>query len=175
MDNSLFSWHSGGDMMDEMDEMPGKFRRMRRVRQEKKQKGAAEQIAVGLVATIGFGACFYFFPGQWWFIFPMIFVGLMPLASGIAGLFTRKSSVPGKASARNDSVAMEKEILHVVSDLRGTVTVLQVAKATSLSIEESQKTLDGFVKKGFATLEVDSAGLIRYEFPEFQGQALPER
>jgi len=154
--------------MDEMNMMPDDFRSRRRMRHGKEQKNAPETIAVGLVATIGFGAGFFFFPEHWWLIFPMVFVGLMPLAAGIGQLFSRQKNIPEKTPVRDSAVAREKEILHAVSELEGTVSVLQIARATSLSIEEAQKTLDDFAKKGFASIEVDSSGIIRYEFQEFK-------
>jgi hypothetical protein len=151
------------------------FRRMRRMqRMRHREKSGPESIAVGLVATIGFGAAFFLMPGNnWWLIFPMVFIGLMPMAAGIAKLFSRKKELPEEQPApstasRKGALSKEKEVLHAVSELEGTVTVLQIAKTTSLSIEEAQQTLDDFVKKGFASIEVDSSGRIHYEFQEFK-------
>ncbi|MBN1522973.1 MAG: hypothetical protein JW904_00710 [Spirochaetales bacterium] len=146
---------------------PGKnFQHMR-----KQKKSGPEEIAVGLVATIGFGgALLYLGQNFWWLVFPLIFIGLMPLATGIAKLFSSKNKEPQLPKNKSALLSGEKEILEAVHKYKGRISVLQAAKATSLSIDDARETLESMAKKGYAGMHVDLQGIIQYEFPEF----LPE-
>lgn len=133
-------------------------------RREKKKKHS-DEIAVGVAATLGFSIAM-FFTNLWFLIFPLVFVGLIPLFVGIYKSMKRKE-IPGKKAVLKNDEEKEREILRVAQDLHGKVTVLQVASMTHLSIEDAHATLDSMVKKGYIQLNVEESGILRYEFPEF--------
>jgi class 3 adenylate cyclase len=140
---------------------------MKRHRSKKKER--KDELAVGIAATLGFAAAL-FITDIWLFIFPLVFVGLIPLLSGISKLLKRKQlpeqAIGGKNRPSTGS-GKEKEILQTARDLNGRVTVLQIASMTSLSIEDARTTLDSMVKRGYIQLNVGENGILRYEFPEF--------
>jgi predicted DNA-binding transcriptional regulator len=101
-------------------------------------------------------------------LFPLIFVGLIPLSVGVSKLFRKKVLSEGKpASGPQQKIQSEKEILRLAKEQGGKFTVLQVASETSLSIEEARDALDSMVKKGYIQLQVMDSGILRYEIPEF--------
>jgi hypothetical protein len=152
---------SGNDIMEEeqWDEDMGHKRYSGRKRHKN------DEMAVGIAATVGFGAAL-FFTKIWFLVFPLVFVGLIPLLVGITRLLKRKD-LPEKVEERKKPVDREKEVLKVAAGHGGNVTVLQIANETSLSIEEARTALDNMAKRGYVQLLVDENGILRYEFPEF--------
>ena len=71
----------------------------------RRQKKRKDEIAVGLAATIGFGAA-YFITNLWFLIFPLVFVGLIPLCVGISKLLRRKR-IPEQKIEQN--IKIDKE------------------------------------------------------------------
>ncbi|MBN1697112.1 MAG: hypothetical protein JW881_06335 [Spirochaetales bacterium] len=127
--------------------------------------GKNDEVAVGIAATLGFGIAL-FFTKIWWLIFPLVFVGLIPLMTGLRKLMTAKKLSVGTDN-KTRLADREKEVLRVASGHGGQVTVLQIAHETTLSIEDARAVLDGMVNKGYVQLLVDDNGLLRYEFPDF--------
>jgi hypothetical protein len=130
-----------------------------------RKKNKNDEMAVGIAATLGFGVAL-FFTKIWFLVFPLVFVGLIPLLVGITRLLKRKR-LPEQVEPRKKPADREKEVLKVAAGHGGNVTVLQIANETSLSIEEARTALDSMVKKGYVQLLVDENGILRYEFPEF--------
>ena len=154
---------------EELKLSPG-FNELEDKRKHKKElremrKKGNEEIAVGIAATIGFAAA-YFFTKMWFLLFPLIFVGLIPLSVGLSKLF-KKKIIPEQQKEQGNNVDKEKEILKVARDLHGRLTVLQLASQTSLSIEDARTALDAMVKKGYVQLNVLETGVLQYEIPEF--------
>ncbi len=128
-----------------------------------RERRNANRIPVGIAGTIGFGAALVF-TGIWWMAIPLTLIGLIPLTTGIAGLFRKKEKLPAPDDTRKKDI--EKEILKLASRSKGKITALQAASETTLSIDEAKQTLDDLVKNGYASLEVEENGLLVYEFPE---------
>ncbi|MBN2534115.1 MAG: adenylate/guanylate cyclase domain-containing protein [Spirochaetales bacterium] len=130
-----------------------------------RKKRHKDEIAVGIAATLGF-AIAIFLTKIWFLIFPLVFVGLIPLFTGISKSLKRKE-LTGQETGSKNNADSEKEILKIARALHGRVTVLQVASMTHLSIEDTRVTLDSMVKKGYIQLNVEESGILRYEFPDF--------
>ena len=63
--------------------------------------------------------------------------------------------------------ALEKTILNLARKLRGKLTPLELAANSSLSLDEANKSLENFVRKGYANMTVTDEGNILFEFPGF--------
>lgn len=156
----VFNKFKNAKWFDDWEHHKGRKKRHQEIKKKHK-----DEIAVGIAATLGFTVALIF-TKLWFLIFPLVFVGLIPLFVGISKSFKRKEIPVQKVESKNN-VGNEKEILKVARDLHGRVTVLQVASMTNLSIEDARATLDSMVKKGYIQLNVEQSGLLRYEFPEF--------
>jgi hypothetical protein len=125
-------------------------------------------ITTGLVFTVGFGIAYLATrPWGWFFLFPMIFAGVLPLVNGLIALprgrqADRKSDGTGPVVA-----AREKQVLRAARDEQGIVTPTVVALKTELSIQEAEKILEEMARKGYALMRVTESGRVEYEFPEF--------
>jgi len=62
---------------------------------------------------------------------------------------------------------LENTILKLARKFRGQLTPLELAANSSLSLEEADKSLENFVRKGYANMKVTDEGTIIYEFPGF--------
>ncbi len=123
-----------------------------------------ELVGVGTAATLGFGGALLYF-GSFWLIFPLIFIGFIPLGIGLGKLINRKRKSKGGRSNRHEQ---ERQLIEAARQNKGRLTVIQVSSITDLTMEESQKLLDEIAGKGYITQEVDDRGFIFYSFPEFQ-------
>jgi hypothetical protein len=125
-------------------------------------------IATGIVFTIGFGVAYLATrPWGWFFIFPMIFAGVLPLVNGLLALprarrTEARSPGPGAAIA-----SRERQVLQAARDERGIITPTIVALKTDLSIQEAETMLEEMARKGYALMRVTDSGRVEYEFPEF--------
>jgi hypothetical protein len=125
-------------------------------------------ITTGLVFTVAFGVA-WAATNQWFFVFPLVFAGVLPLINGLMAL-TRVRRVPGPArgSAAEASVASrEKQVLQAARDEQGIITPTVVALKTDLSIQEAETMLEEMARKGYALMRVTESGRLEYEFPEF--------
>ncbi|MBN2737516.1 MAG: hypothetical protein JXR70_11085 [Spirochaetales bacterium] len=128
-------------------------------------------LGMGIVATIGFGVALSV-TGMNFLIFPLAFMGILPLISGIRRSFQRKwlsrqEENQARVSKKDKAKDIEKSILKVASNNKGRLTVLELANETDLSIEEAKSALDQMAAKGYVELKVSENGLILYEFPDF--------
>jgi hypothetical protein len=125
-------------------------------------------IATGLVFTVGFGAAYLATrPWGWFFLFPMIFAGVLPLVNGLialpgSGRLEKKGEGTGRAVA-----SREKQVLQAARDEQGIVTPTVIALKTELSIQEAETVLEEMARKGYALMRVTDSGRVEYEFPEF--------
>lgn len=133
-----------------------------------KRVRARDEFISGLTMTIVFGALWLVFGSKFW-ILPMVFAGLIPSIRGGVRFFTDRSlprrkarQIPGKTTS-----SIEREILAVARNERGTVTPAIVALNSDVSMEEAQKALEDMVRRGYASMEVKESGTVEYVFPEF--------
>jgi hypothetical protein len=135
-----------------------------------KRRTAEASITSGAVFTAAFGLA-WALTGQWWFIFPLVFAGILPLAEGLRRL--RQERAPRRALEEEPQVllsgaAAEKQILLAAKEEKGLVTPALVALKTELTIQEAEKLLEEMARKGYAVMHVRDDGRIEYEFPEFR-------
>lgn len=138
-------------------------------RYERRGKRSPEaSITTGAIFTLAFGLGWYF-TGTWWFVFPMVFAGILPLVEGLRRLGReRQLRVDGtQREALRSTASAEKQILLTAKEEKGIVTPALVALKTDLSIQEAEKLLEEMARKGYAAMRVTESGRIEYEFPEF--------
>ena len=63
--------------------------------------------------------------------------------------------------------SLERTILKLARKFKGQLTSLELAANSPLSLEEADKALEDFVKKGYANMTVTDVGNIVFEFPGF--------
>lgn len=131
-------------------------------------KSAEGSLTSGLIFTLAFGVLLVLYPQQWWWIFPLVFAGILPAASGLRRLIRARGQSRERVGDRE--AWAEKQILRTARDERGVVTPALVALKTELSIETAEQVLERMARKGYAEMRVNPGGRIEYSFPEF----LPE-
>lgn len=133
-------------------------------REERESKDdSRELIPVGIVATAGFGAALIWF-NLWWLVFPMIFIGLMPLGIGISHLISRRKRQ--RCEMEQLPIRQEKLVLDAARRRNGRLSVMQLSAESGMGLAEAQVVLDDMAKKGYIGQEIDENGLISYVFPE---------
>lgn len=151
-------------VMDEYDEADEQ--RLRRY--QKRRKSAEASLTSGIVFTVAFGIA-WSVTGLWFFIFPLLFAGVMPMVEGIRRMASARYSKPQMAQTKKPSVAsVEKQILLTAKEENGVVTPALIALKTELSIQEAEKKLDEMAKSGYTMMQIRENGRIEYEFPEFK-------
>ena len=135
----------------------------------RRKKSAEASLTSGIVFTIAFGIAWAVMgPRGWFFVFPMMFAGVLPMIEGIRRLAAARRSRPEIAEAKKTSAAsVEKQILLAAKEENGVVTPALIALKTDLSIQEAEKKLDEMAQNGYAMMQVRENGRIEYEFPEF--------
>ena len=150
-------------VMDQYDEAEDELQR----RYHKRRKSAEASLTSGIIFTIAFGIA-WSVTGLWFFIFPLMFAGVMPMVEGIRRLAAARYSRPVVAESKKKSVASsEKQILQAAKEENGIVTPALIALKTELSIQEAEKMLDDMAQNGYTLMQVRENGRIEYEFPEF--------
>jgi class 3 adenylate cyclase len=119
-----------------------------------------ELLGVGTAASLGFGAALAYF-GSFWLIFPLIFIGLIPLGIGITKLIKPERTPPV------GSQSQERRIILAAREHKGRLTAMQAAADSDLSIDEAQAVLEDMAKKGHISQEIDAKGSVFYIFPDF--------
>lgn len=140
-------------------------------RREQRKKGPVESIVFGAVFAGVFGTLFFAnggFDGSWWWIFPAVFAGVLPLLDGVRRLVFGKKEKQVESQGLEDN--QEKQILQAAYENKGRLTASKAALHTSLPIRAAQKILERMVKEGHAAMNVTSSGTIEYEFPDFLPQ-----
>jgi hypothetical protein len=146
-------------------------RRGRRGPGDRRNRTPIESIIFGSACTLVFGGLLLTRAGsgEWWWAFPMMFAGVMPLLGGLARLLTKPREA--KTTAQQKEMEAEKQILRAAEEQKGRITPAKAALRTSLTIKEAQGLLERMAKEGHAVMNVTRDGLIEFEFPEF----LPSR
>lgn len=135
-----------------------------------KKKESGEELISGGVLTLLF-VFLYFKIGGWFWIFPIVFAGLVPFFRGLSVRLSRSNSSPRKAikeAAKEEKARKEKEILQVAKRNKGKLTVTGASLESDLTLEEVEKLLSDLSDRGYARMEVEDDGSISYLFPEFQ-------
>ena len=105
---------------------------------------------------------------------PAILAGVLPIVEGARRLANDRRDT--RTALHAQEVAAEKQILRAARDHGGRVSAVSAALRTSLSIEEAEKILEGFVKRGHALMNITIEGRIEFEFPDLvrgqEGRAL---
>lgn len=133
------------------------------VRKENKKKNAEAggSLSAGIVFGTGFGIGFFHF-GLTWMIVPFVLLGVFPFLNGVRTLVERSRRRRRELAERPRHI--ESALLKAASDLGGTVTVVQLAGKTGLSLDEVQDTLDRMAARGYVAQEIEDSGLIVYHF-----------
>lgn len=136
----------------------------RRDIESRRRKSPGASLTSGLVFTAAFGIAWYV-TRQWFFVFPLVFAGLMPLVEGLRRLASDRSrpQLPNTTGGTSP----EKQILLVAKEQKGVVTPALIALKSDLSIQEAEKALEEMARRGYAQIRVTDSGRIEYEFPEF--------
>ena len=129
---------------------------------------ARDEFISGLTMTIAFSALWIFL-GQGFWVFPMVFAGLIPLIRGGIRYFSERR-LPEKRrqqllEAKTENI--ERAILTVAQREKGRITPAIVALNTNASLEKAQEALEDMVKRGYASMDVRDNGTVEYVFPEF--------
>jgi len=139
------------------------MRRFDHKRGNKKESGI-ETLLTGLVFTGVFGVV-WFLRGDWWWVFPLAFAGILPILEGIRKMIKERKAK--KIAPDQYDTASEKKVLLVAQQENGKVTPALIALKSDLSLDRAEKILEKMVKQGHATMNILDAGRIEYEFPEF--------
>ncbi len=131
---------------------------------KRRKKSGEASITTGIVFTIAFGAA-WVATGGWFWVFPMVFAGVLPAVEGFRRLITERAN-SGHRNVENENYG-EKQVLKTAKDEKGIVTPALVALKTSLSIKQAEKILEEMAKMGYTIMHVRDNGRIEYEFLEF--------
>jgi hypothetical protein len=129
---------------------------------------ARDEFISGLTMTLAFGAVWIIFGSRFW-IFPMIFAGIIPCVRGAIRFFTERS-LPDKTRKQlqeTSAGSIEREILSIAKRENGKVTPAIVALNSDISLDEAERALENMAKRGYATMDVSDSGTVEYLFPEF--------
>jgi hypothetical protein len=100
-------------------------------------------------------------------VWPFAILGVLPLLSAAGKAIKLQAKMRRYRAERPRQ--LEKTVLRLARELGGTVTVVQIASAGGLSLEEAQTTLDSMTAKGYVAQNITDAGVIEYEFPSLTG------
>lgn len=131
-----------------------------------RRRSAEASLTSGIVFTAAFGIA-WSVTGLWFFVFPLIFAGVIPMVEGFRRLLSERRGPQVSAPAGRGAVSSEKQILLAAKEEKGVVTPALVALKTDLSIQEAEKALENMAQLGYAVMRVTDEGRIEYEFPEF--------
>jgi hypothetical protein len=138
-------------------------------RYHRRKKSAEASLTSGIVFTVAFGIAWAVMgPKGWFFVFPLMFAGVLPMIEGIRRLSAARRSRPEISGAKKTGAfSAEKQILLAAKEENGVVTPALIALKTDLSIQEAEKKLEEMAQNGYAMMQVRESGRIEYEFPEF--------
>ncbi len=126
----------------------------------------------GLTLTAVFGGL-WLVSGQFFWAFPMVFVGVLPGVQGLTRVLNERSELRRlkKEAPRITAAQREKEILRAAQQSGGRITPALAALRTSCSVDEAEQILQELAGKGYASAEVLDTGRLEYQFPEFMDQS----
>ena len=122
-----------------------------------RSRGTEASITSGIAFTLVFGVLMAT-QGGWWWIFPLVFAGVLPLLNGVAALMrSRRGQAPTRLTAED----AERAILELARDQGGAVYPAQIVVATTLSLKEAEAHLNTLVTSGYASVDIDASGRMR--------------
>ena len=130
-----------------------------------RKKGPSEALISGLLFTVAFSIV-WIVHGGWFWVFPLMFAGVLPLVEGLRRVFALRR-VP-KINAEQADAMAEKLVLKVAKEEGGRVTPALIALKSNLNTKRAEEVLQNLVKNGFAGMEVTDDGRIIFDFPEFR-------
>jgi hypothetical protein len=135
-----------------------------------RRQRALQEISSGLVLCLAWGAAGLFLFHSKWVVWPLFFMGGLPVASGIKHLIEAGIAAPGekRKEKAERGRALELSILRLASERGGILTPALVAMETGMSLDEAQAALDQMAGKGHAELNVLDSGRLEYRFREFE-------
>lgn len=128
-------------------------------------KRPVESIVTGAAITAVFGFLYMTHPTQWFWIFPAVFGGVLPMFEGVRRLATSRRDRESLSQERETEA--ERVILKAAQEMNGRVTPAAVALRSSLTIKEAQGALEQLAREGHASMNVTSEGVIEFQFPSF--------
>lgn len=135
-----------------------------------RRQRALQEISSGLLVCLAWGAAGLFLFHSNWVVWPLFFMGGLPLVSGIKHLVEAGIAAPGekRREEAERGRALELSILRLASERSGILTPALVAMETGMSLDEAQAALDRMAGKGHAELNVLESGRLEYRFREFE-------
>ncbi len=129
---------------------------------------ARDEFISGLSMIAVFSALWIFVGGGFW-IFPLIFAGILPCVRGGVRFFT---DLRLKAEGRRElpepkEGKIERAILTTAKEGNGRVTPAIISLNTTITLENAEKALEEMVRRGYASMDVRDSGTVEYVFPEF--------
>lgn len=122
----------------------------------------------GLGMTLAFGAVYLIFH-SWFWLFPLIFAGILPMARGAGKLLEERSQTRLKEPSKPRELskeARERLILKAAQKHKGVVTPTMIAVESDLTISQAEEILEDLARRGYASLELRDSGGIEYRFPD---------
>ena len=129
----------------------------------------ASEIISGFSMMAIFGAIWLALGHNNFWIFPLVFVGVLPVIRGLGRLATERSERRRLEPQQRQltDADREKEILRAAQQEGGRLTPATAALRTSCSVEEAEAILTKLASRGHVSVEVLPTGRIEYQFPEF--------
>ncbi len=134
-------------------------------RWRRERRSAEASLTSGLIFTVVFGVAWALLPRMWWFVFPLVFAGILPAMQGIRRMVQYRSEQRDRVG--NREAWAEKQILRTAREERGVVTPALIALKTDLTIAAAEKVLEHMARRGYAEMRINPSGRIEYTFPEF--------
>jgi hypothetical protein len=138
---------------------------MEKYDRKKSKRTPVESIIIGLILTAVFGGLLSNHGGSWFWVFPMIFAGILPTIDGFRRLSSSKKET--QYIARDAEAEDERKILRAAMGEGGRLTAAKAALVTDMTMEQAQDILENMTKNGHALMRVTSSGVLEFEFPEF--------
>ena len=129
---------------------------------------ARDEFISGLSMIAVFSTLWYFIGGGFW-VFPLVFAGVLPTIRGGVKFLTesrlRKEKRKMLPVQKEDN--LERAILTAAKEAKGRVTPTIIALNTSVSLENAEKALEDMVRRGYASMDIRDNGTVEYVFSEF--------
>jgi hypothetical protein len=139
-----------------------------RERRPRRYKSPWSSFITGIVFAGAFGTFWFFNQSAWWLIFPIIFLGVLPMVNGLRRVLSTPSRRRmEKKSAEQLETELEQHILQAAHDQGGRLTAAGAALRASIPVKEAARVLERMAKEGHAVMNITGSGAIEYEFTDF--------
>ena len=129
---------------------------------------ARDEFISGLSMIAVFSALWFFVGGGFW-IFPLVFAGVLPCIRGGVKFLTdlKLRNERQKMLPLRKEEGLERAILSAAKEANGRVTPTIIALNSNVSLQDAEKALEDMVKRGYAGMDVRDNGTVEYIFSEF--------